>query len=191
MHSQCLSLEILTSDAPRRLLRRRGSPRISGPTTLGRTSPISWSPFRTGDTAGHGRKEESFGSPRCGEETVWEWLFTLRSRVRRWRLGMATQLNSRKPPHFSPKLDSPSVLCCAVFSFYHWLFAACLLFRWHVFGLVSSAWWAYVQRVFRMFLHVGATYCLSDGCWRREERSEPRSKRRWAKLVPMLQGYTQ
>jgi hypothetical protein len=33
-------------------------------------------------------------------------------------------------------LDGPGALCYAILSFYRWLFVTCLLFRWHISGLV-------------------------------------------------------
>jgi hypothetical protein len=79
-------------------------------------------------------------------------------------------------------LDGLGALCCAVINFYRWLFATYLLFRWLVFGLVIGM----------MSLHTMPLWhvCLSDGGWRRGERSDPRSKQRRDKPVRELQGYT-
>jgi hypothetical protein len=60
-------------------------------------------------------------------------------------------------------LDGPSALCCAVLSFYRWLFMTCLLIRWCVFGLVANMMILCIMCVW----HVFACWCnMLSVSWR-------------------------
>jgi hypothetical protein len=52
---------------------------------------------------------------------------------------------------FGRILDGPGALCCAVFSFYRWLLATYLLFKWHVFGLIIGMMSLYTMPIWHVF----------------------------------------